>query len=265
MGLRTHVLSVASALAVLLTPLGAHAFDPFEIQIYDGSANDPGEAGLELHTNHVLRGHKTAEAPETPTHRQTHLTLEPSLGITRSWELGAYFQTSFRGDGKFDYAGTKLRSKLVTPPGWHSHLRLGLNIEVGKMPAIFGGEWGTELRPIIAWENADWLLAANPNIGTALAGCKEADECFVPELEPGAMVVRKAEGVASFGFEWYGSLGPVRKPLPVGQQIHYLFFVANILAAEGWELNMAVGRGLTAESEPWLIKAIVGHALGKLW
>ena len=51
------------------------------------------------------------------------VSVEPSLGLEPWWEVGAYFQTAVRRDGTFDYAGVKLRSKFVTPPTWHPHLR----------------------------------------------------------------------------------------------------------------------------------------------
>ena len=42
--------------AASLVALPAAALDPFEIQIYDGTANAAGEPGLELHLNYVARG-----------------------------------------------------------------------------------------------------------------------------------------------------------------------------------------------------------------
>src|SRR5262245_37623026 len=106
------------AAAALTHASPAAAVDAFEIQVYDGTANPPGQPGVELHANGVPRGVTVAAAPELPPNHQTHLTLEPALGITRIWELGAYLETAVLPDGGFDFAGVKLRSKLVTPPDW---------------------------------------------------------------------------------------------------------------------------------------------------
>ena len=41
-----------------------------------------------------------------------------------------------------------------------------------------------------------------------------------------------------------------------------------VLMFEGWEVNAAVGRGLTTiggGSNEYVIKAILGHEIGKLW
>ena len=58
--------------------------DAYEIQVYDGTANDPGRPGIELHANRDTRA------------RETHLTFEPSYGVTQGWEIGAYLQSGLR-------------------------------------------------------------------------------------------------------------------------------------------------------------------------
>src|SRR5262249_47198994 len=135
--LRSRVsISISLAVATSL-PARAWAVDPFEIQVYDGTANDPLQAGLEVHLNTVASGIASAPPPLLPADRQTHLTFEPSFGMTPWWEIGGYLQTTLRGDGHFDYAGSKVRSKLVTPPGWHEHVRLGVNFEISMLPSAY--------------------------------------------------------------------------------------------------------------------------------
>ena len=143
---------VASILVpVLLVSSPARATDPFEIQVYDGTANAPGVPGLELHVNRVMDGVKTFDGPQVPANHQTHFTLEPSLGLFPFWEIGGYIESSLLADGTFAYAGVKLRSKFVTPPDFDAHVRLGLNVEVSLLPETFDRDrWGNELRPIAA-------------------------------------------------------------------------------------------------------------------
>ncbi|MFI5307976.1 MAG: hypothetical protein ACHQ53_11515 [Polyangiales bacterium] len=247
------------ALAALLAPAAAHAADPFEIQVYDGTSNAPGVPGLELHANRVMSGVKTADAPELPSNHQTHLTLEPSLGVTHSWELGAYLQSALLADGRFDFAGAKLRSKLVSPPGWDPHWRIGVNVELSYLPPKFErSRTGLELRPIAAWENDHWLFAANPIIGLALGRPGRSDG---PTFEPALMALYKWPGSISAGIEYYSDLGAVGRGFSSwSQQAHYLFEVVNLLAVERVELNLGVGEGLTHASDPITIKLIAGYA-----
>src|SRR5207253_1969941 len=88
-------------------------------------------------------------------------TFEPSFGVFRWWELGAYVETSFTDT--FRYEGVKLRSKFVTPSSVDPHWRFGVNLEL----AYEHGKVGGELRPIISFENDRWLLALNPIVDLA--------------------------------------------------------------------------------------------------
>jgi hypothetical protein len=233
------------------------AVDPFEIQVYDATANSPGVPGIELHVNRVFDGIRSAAPPELPAHHQSHFTLEPSLGVLPFLELGAYLQTALNADGSFDYAGTKLRTKLVTPPGWHDHVRLGVNIELSLLPERYDpGRWGGEIRPIVAWENYRWLFAVNPIIGLPLG----SDASEGPSFEPAAMAKVKIEKVAAFGVEYYASLGPIAGFEPISTQAHYLYEVVDLLAVQHFELNAGVGEGLTRGSNGFVAKVILGYS-----
>jgi hypothetical protein len=161
------------ALALLLAATPALAVDLYEIQIYDGSADAPGQAGLEVHVNHGNTG-------------PLRVTFEPSYGITEFWELGGYFQTA---DGK--YEGVKLRSKFVTPESLFPGFRFGLNFELSRIP---NEGWGGEIRPILAWENDRFLVAVNPIVS------------FPAEFEPGGMAKVKF-GIFGAGLELYTAPG----------------------------------------------------------
>jgi hypothetical protein len=247
------------ALAAVLASQPARAADPFEIQVYDGTANEPGHAGLELHTNYVARGLGDAP-PLLATDKVFHMTLEPSYGVLPWWELGGYFQTALRPDGTLDYAGVKLRSKFVTPESWsqeHGGWRFGMNWEVSRLPETYDADrWGGELRPIAAWEDERWAFAFNPIVSTPFAG-----EGFKkgPTLEPAVMGFVKV-GHAGLGLEYYSSLGPIASPLPLREQEHYLFEVFNLVGVEKLEVNFGVGEGLTDGSNGFVIKSIVGYS-----
>jgi hypothetical protein len=192
----------------LAIALPAAAFDPFEIQVYDGTADERGHAGLEVHVNRH--------------HDATHVTFEPSFGITDHWEIGGYFQTQ-----QGHYEGVKLRTKLVTEIGW---FRVGMNFEISLEP---GGNWGGEIRPILCYDSARWLIAVNPNIG------------FPASFEPGAMAKIKT-GPVAFGVEYYGSL-------PAGE--HYVLGAIDLISIERLELNFGAGGGAAP-----VAKLIVGYA-----
>jgi hypothetical protein len=247
----------AVLLAAGLGSAPAHA-DLWEIQVYNGLANAPRVMGLEVHMNHVASGTTKDDGPERAPDGRSHLTLEPSLGITPWWELGMYFQSAKRKTGELDYAGMKIRSKFVTPPGWHEHLRLGLNLELASLPIAYDkNHLGAEVRPIIAWENETFLFAVNPNVNTALAneGAREG-----PAFEPGATAIYKWEGKVGFGLEYYAAFGPFADLAPLRAQEHYVYEVFHLLSEENLELSAGVGEGLTEASNPLVFKIIIGYA-----
>jgi hypothetical protein len=231
----------------------AHALDAFEIQVYDGTANPAGAPGLELHVNDVVRGSTTATSPELPPNHQGHFTLEPSYGVTDFWELGGYLQTALRADGAFDFAGVKARSKLVTRPTWSTTRRLGLNVEVSDVPALYEAErWGLELRPIVAQDLGRFSVVVNPIVDVSLTS-------GAATFEPAAEVVFVWPRLASLGLEYYADLGDVTGFSRLRDQKHYLFEVANLLRVLRFELNVGVGEGLTATSNPFVAKLILGY------
>jgi hypothetical protein len=232
--------------------------DAFEIQVYDGTAHGPGVPGLELHVNTVPNGRVNVYEPELAPQGQWHFTLEPSFGVTPWWELGAYLQTALLPDGAFRYAGVKLRSKFVTPPGWDPNWRLGVNLEVSALPTAFERDvWGAEVRPIIAWENDFWLFAGNPIVDVSLAGPGSTDG---PSFEPALMAKYKIRKRVALGFEYYAGFGPIVHPSRWSQQEHYLFEAFDLLSVEGFELNAGIGEGLTHGSNGLVLKMIVGYA-----
>ncbi len=251
-------LAAACAWALTMAAAGpARAGDPFEIQVYDGTANPPGVPGLELHLNDWATGHRDGTPPEAPLHGQFHMTFEPSFGVTPFWELGAYLQLAERtDDATFDWAGVKLRSKFVTPPGWRGHWRLGMNFELAYLPDAYDrSRWGSEIRPIVAWQDDQWLFAINPIIDQSLAAPGVSDG---PWFEP-AVKASRTLGPVAFGLEYYGTLGPIAAPLPLRLQEHYLFETADLVGTERVELDAGLGEGLTTASAGIVVKVILGY------
>lgn len=251
--------SVALAALVLVAAAPAWAVDPFEIQVYDGSINQRGEAGLELHGNFTAQGRTTPDyMGELPPDKLLRLTVEPSFGLLEWWELGAYLQFAFDpGAPAGHWAGFKLRSKWVVPQRHTGPFLLGVNLELARGVQRFGGPyWDTELRPILAWGHGRWLLAFNPILGWTLNG---PDGRAAPELEPAAKVRFDAGHHVGVGVEYYAGLGPLSDVAAPSRQEHVLYATGDLIDGP-IELNLGVGRGLTSASDDWTMKAIVGFA-----
>ena len=255
---KLFVAAVFGSAPLLVWPQIARAVDPFELQVYDGTANAPGVFGLELHVNTVPNGRKTAQPPELAPNHQSHFTLEPSLGIEPWWELGGYLQSSLSGEGKLSYAGVKLRSKFVTPKGWNANWRLGVNLELSRIPQAYDrSRWGGEARPMVAFESERWLFVANPILEVSLAGPNTPQ---APSFAPALMAKLKLDGVVMLGLEYYADFGPLSAPEPLREQEQYLFEAVDLLSVAHLEVNAGVGEGLTEASNALVLKAILGYS-----
>ncbi len=251
--------------ATMLAALPARAMDKFEIQVYQGEHNDPGQASAELHSNYTIEGHSGPAYPgETPPDGVLRLTLEPALGITAWLEIGAYLQAMIAPGHGAQFAGWKLRTKLVLPERFGLPLVLGINIEIGRVPRSVEDEgWANEFRPIIGLPLGRFTFTFNPLFGFALTG----PDAGKPDFEPAFKAKWNTNLGFAVGLEHYAGLGRFDQGfVGLHQQEHLTFAVVDLEPAQGqpespWELNLAVGRSLTdATPQRWLLKAIVGRA-----
>jgi len=61
------------------------------------------------------------------------------------------------------------------------------------------------------------------------------------------------------GIEYYGSLGPVNGFDPVAEQQQQIFPAIDLNLSPKWEINFAVGVGLTRSTDHLIAKTIVGY------
>lgn len=250
-------------LLLLALPSSGAAVDAYEIQVYDSDINAPGQLGFELHANYTVRGTRAVAQPGlVAPDRSGHLTLETALGVTDWLELGFYLQSAIAPGTGARFGGTKLRTKFVVPQRAGLPLHLGLNVELGWVPALVEPEgWGVELRPIVAWSDGRILLDVNPILGFNLSGGDD----FRLAPEPCAKFSYDTRLGFALGLEYYAGLGFLNAVPALRDQEHLLFAAFDLVPAPGqpaspWELNVGLGAGLTpATGQHFLIKAIFGR------
>jgi hypothetical protein len=248
------------ALGCLATPAWADLED--EIQVYTDDINAPGEFHLELHLNTTLSGRTSSDYPGeiTPAHA-IRLTPEFSYGLTRDLEAGLYIPTERAPGGSFYVAGPRARLKWL-PIQTHDGKGLfaGLNFEVSDVAARFERDRRVlEVRPIIGWRNADWLIAANPTVDIALAG---PDQSRPPDFMPSMKVARTVTNWVALGLEYYSDVGEVTQIDPWGLQTRMLFVAADV-DSKPWIFNFGIGRGFGEKSDAWTVKFIFEIPLGQ--
>lgn len=251
----------ALGIALLLSAPHAQAMMQDEIQVYTDDINEPGEYGLEVHLNTTPQGIRApGYAGEVTNHHGLRLTPEFSYGLTKTTDIGLYVPTVYASDGNFYAAGLKFRFKwLPLQTDETGGFFAGINLELGQVQKKFSeSPRGGEIRNIIGWRNADWLLAFNPIFEF------DASPGFsrIPSLEIATKINRKLGERWSIGWEHYNDRGQYNKVLPASAQGNVEYLVIDY-EGEGYDLNMGVGRGTTAASDTWTLKAVIGYSFGK--
>jgi hypothetical protein len=233
----------------------AHALDAFEYQVYDSEINKVGEYSLETHLNSNLAGKRDPEyVGQIAQDHMTHLTFEFARGMTKYWELGAYLQSALDSEGVYHYAGAKLRSKFVVPHEEGAPLQLGVNFEISNVPPEFEEDrWGSEVRPIIGYTFNRLTVMFNPIVDVNLTSGASA----VPDFQPALKVTFDTKRGYGLGAEYYVDMGPIDDLNSASKSEQYIFAAYDLLRGP-FELNIALGAGLTESSNSTIAKAIYG-------
>ncbi len=253
----------ALALAIFLPAGAARAALPDEIQVYIDDLNDPGQLSLQEHVNTTPVGDADPDYPgESLARHGTRFTSEFAYGLTHDLEAGAYLPLVLEAGGDLRLAGVKLRLKWVPvrPAGDGAGLFAGLNGELSQVQYRFDdNRRAFELRPILGWRDAQWLLAINPVLTVTLQG---PDKSQAPSFSPQFKVARTvARGIAA-GIEYYSELGPISNLDPYSEQQHTLYLALDI-DRKPWNVNLGIGRGLTVATDRWTLKMIIDIPLGR--
>jgi hypothetical protein len=233
----------------------AEAQDKFEVQVYESELVPTNHTELDLHTIFVHRGSSTWEGTIAPSDGQIHLAIELTRGILDEFEMGGYLLLAQRPGKSAEFSGFRIRPRATAPAIWGLPVGLSLSLELGFPQLQYEANRVTlEIRPIIDKKFGRWLLAINPLLTFAFNGPDEAEGVG---LEPELMVSYDlVSQKVLLQLEYYTALGPVRRLLPIAEQVHVIYPKIDYAISEGFEVNAGVGIGLTEASDAltWAIR-----------
>ena len=231
--------------SALLMLLGVNAYSaPFEIKVHDELIADYGDSAYEIETN-------LFQAPASQGLKTSvfQTRLEYGYGITEKSEVGAniylsnYNGVSYVNGGKIShmYIPTHDEEGL-----WH----YGVKNEINYIKDI-GGTENTfyELTPILALQLRDWRFTINPSIDVTLN--KNSSATF----SPSAKVAYEITKTVDVGMEYYADNLPNKSLYNITQQPHTAYLVTDAKYGSS-SFNFGVGKGLTTNSDNWVIKFI---------
>lgn len=243
--------TIIGVAALFLFAGRAHAQQGYEFEVYNTSISAPGTGELELHTNFVPSGSRLFDDAEgRATHHAFRSALEVSTGFT-NWLEGSLYAVGYARNGAgLHYVGSRARINAIVPRSWNLPLDLGVAQEVGyARPGFAENRWAYEITPIIGRELGKVSLVLNPAFERGLGSASEHEW----EFEPRASLGYALGDEASLGLEYYSVLGPVDGFDARSHQRHQLFAVGKGELPSGLEGSLGIGRGLTRNSDRWVI------------
>ena len=154
-----------------------------------------------------------------------------------------------RSGSGLQFVGNRARVTAIAPRRWNLPVDLGLSQEVGFLrPGFSEYRRAYEISPIIARKLGAASLVVNPAFERGLTGDEREWE-----FEPRARVGYALDGDEGIALEYYSVLGPLDHFDQRSHQIHQLLATASGELPGGIEAGVGLGRGLTANSDRWII------------
>ena len=214
----------------------------------------PGHFGVDVHNNYVFSGSDVPTyAGEQPPDHVYRLTPEFYYGLSKTFELGLYVLSTHTASGDSNLDGAKARIKFIAPHDPSAGLFWGANLEVGDTSRrVSETPWNGELKGILGYRVDRWLFAINPNLDWSFSAhggpmTVDVDFKFAYSVGPKTQI----------GMESYNDLGPLSGLQPLNQNSKTLYLAIDQDLGK-FDLNAGLGRGLTSDSDRWILKLIVG-------
>ena len=240
--------------AALMAALGQPAKATDEIQVYNAAIAAVGQFTYQQHLNYIPLGSTNPPFPGgLVSNHSLNGTPEFAYGMTDWWELGLYLPFSVENQ-QFLSDAFKVRTLFVSPHADERNFFYGVNFEFSNTtPKFSQSRFALEIRPIIGVRNTEWEFIVNPIVDTSFGKHGETD------LAPAARLARKLAPDTYLGLEYYSDLGEIGNFPKLADQQHTLFLVTDFKLGV-LDVDFGVGYGLTAASDRWVVKTILGYA-----
>lgn len=228
------------------------AQDPFEIHIYEYEPMDWGEYSLEAHLNLTAQGISLRDGTLLPSAQQTHLTLEPTMGLSPNFALGMMFLNAWEPGYSPQFAGWRILPHVYLPESWDLPVRIGFVAEFSFQKTRYEeNSRRIELRPILYREFTRWQVVFNPVFERALHGPGTAHGW---NFEP-AILVRWKRRVFSPSVEYYGEIESISAQPYFQPEVHQLFLGGDWQARPQFSINMGLGFDLGDRGPGLILKS----------
>ncbi|MBU3576593.1 hypothetical protein [Polynucleobacter sp. UK-Kesae-W10] len=241
---RNPIFLIKFSLSALWIASGLVLAAPFEIKVHDELIADYQHSAYEVETNLFQ-----APSSQNLTTNVFQTRLEYGYGITEKSELGAnVYLSNYNGVSYVN--GGKLSHMYIPTHDEEGLWHYGVKNEINYIQDVLGTQTTYyELTPILAIQLQAWRLTINPSVDITLN--KNSTVTF----SPSAKVAYSLTAVTDIGIEYYADNVPNKSLYSLTQQPHTAYLVLDT-KYQKTELNLGVGKGVTATSDNWVVKLI---------
>ncbi len=186
-----------------------------------------------------------------------HETVELTYGFSPWFETGFYLFTSGRSGEGWHWVGDHVQPRVRALESWNWPVGVSVSTEFGYQRRAYSEDtWTWEIRPIVDKHLDRWYFSFNPTLDKAVHGASAGRGFeFSPNLKESYEFTR----VVAAGVEYYVSLGPVSRFDPEREQQHQIVPTIDLNVSPQWEPNFGAAIGVTAATDRFLFKMIVGR------
>jgi hypothetical protein len=216
----------------------AWAQDPFEIHVYEYEPLSWRQYSLEAHLTFEAQGAPARDSTLLPTRHQTHLTLEPTFGVSPDFAMGFMFLNAWQPGYSPQFAGWRMLPHFYAPESWGLPVRLGFVAEFSFQKTRYEeNSRRVELRPILDRDFGRWQVVFNPVFERALHGEGTRRGW---NFEP-ALLLRWKRQTFSPSLEYYGGIESINVVPRAQPQVHQLFVGGDWELRPGFGVNLGAG------------------------
>lgn len=243
--------------AAVFNAVALHAQGNYEIQVYGSETVAPKSLMVEVHSNFTANGQKYDRDGIYATNHQLHETLEITAGVNDWSEVGFYVFTSEQNGHGVQWVGSHIRPRVRVPTSWHWPVGVSVSTEIGYQRTPYSQDtWSWEIRPIVDKTIGRWYMAVNPALERSWHGPGVRGGVG---FAPGAKVGYDLSKKVSAGVEYYADYGRLFQFDTLHEQQQQFFLVTDLNVSPNWEINVGVGYGVTAPTDRFLVKMILGR------
>jgi len=230
----------------------AYALNFFELEVYPYETAGPGELEMESLNSYVINGQREADPGQVVTHHLWRTSLEMVYGVTDHLEAAGYLDLALTANGRFDYAGGRIRSRYRFLEKDQIPINLGLYAELELPNRRFAdNDIELELRLIMEKDLGPLTVQLNPIFEKSLSG---EGSSVGTEFLYAAKVYYRFRPWLMPGIEFFGDVGPITHFEDSSEQKHFIIPVVDSKLTPHVKLSTGIGFGLTPGSDFTLAK-----------